>query len=286
MRNLDENTITTEALDRIKNTPDPRLKQIMTSLIRHLHDFARETQLTEAEWFEGIKFLTDTGHKTDAKRQEFILLSDTLGLSMLVIAQNNRKPPGCTEATVFGPFHVSGAPQFSLGSDISNGAVGEPCFVRATITGAKGEPVPNAHVEVWQADADGFYDMQYQDNDTHRARGILKADAEGKVYFKSVLAEAYPIPTDGPVGRMLDATARHPWRPAHMHFMIEAPGYEKLITHVFRDQDKYLDSDAVFGVRSSLITHWQRHEPGKTPDGDQSKTPFYTLDFNFVLHKK
>jgi hydroxyquinol 1,2-dioxygenase len=286
MRNLDENSITTETLDRIKDTPSPRLKQIMTSLIRHLHDFARETELTEAEWFEGIKFLTDTGHMTDAKRQEFILLSDTLGLSMLVIAQNNRKPAGCTEATVFGPFHISGAPVYPLGADISNGAVGEPCFVRAKITGLKGEPVPNAHVEVWQADADGFYDMQYKDNDTHRARGILKADAQGNLYFKSVLAEAYPIPTDGPVGKMLDATARHPWRPAHMHFMIEAPGYERLITHVFRDQDKYLDSDAVFGVRSSLITHWDRHEPGKAPDGTESSTPFYTLDFTFVLHKK
>jgi hydroxyquinol 1,2-dioxygenase len=166
MRNLDENTITDEALDRINNTPNLRLKQIMTSLIRHLHEFARETELTEAEWLEGIKFLTDTGRMTDSKRQEFILLSDTLGLSMLVIAQNNRKPPGCTEATVFGPFHVSGATVFPLGADISNGAIGEPCYVRAKITGAKGEAVPNAHVEVWQADADGFYDVQYTGNDT------------------------------------------------------------------------------------------------------------------------
>jgi len=286
MRNLDENTITNEALDRIKNTPNPRLKQIMTSLIRHLHEFARETELTEAEWLEGIKFLTDTGHMTDNKRQEFILLSDTLGLSMLVIAQNNRKPPVCTEATVFGPFHVSGATVFPLGADISNGAIGEPCYVRAKITGAEGESVPNAHVEVWQADAAGFYDVQYTGNDTHRARGVLNSDAEGNLYFKSVLAEAYPIPTDGPVGRMLEATARHPWRPAHMHFMIEAPGYERLVTHVFREGDKYLDSDAVFGVRSSLITHWQRHEHGQAPDGSDSKTPFYTLDFVFVLNKK
>jgi hydroxyquinol 1,2-dioxygenase len=285
MRNLDENTITAETIDRLAKTPNPRLKQIMTSLITHLHQFAREVELTEQEWFEGIKFLTDTGHMTDAKRQEFILLSDTLGLSMLVIAQNNRKPKGCTEATVFGPFHVAGAPQYALGSDIANGALGEPCYVRATVKGLDGTPVPNAIVEVWQADADGFYDMQYKGNDTHRARGVLRSDADGKVYFKSVLAEAYPIPTDGPVGRMLDATARHPWRPAHMHFMIDAPGYERLVTHVFRDQDKYLDSDAVFGVRSSLITHWDRHEPGATPDGGRSTSPFYTLDFDFVLNK-
>jgi hydroxyquinol 1,2-dioxygenase len=285
MRNLDENTITIEALERIANTPNPRLKQIMTSLIRHLHEFARETQLTEQEWFEGIQFLTATGHITDAKRQEFILLSDTLGLSMLVIAQNNRKPPGCTEATVFGPFHVAGAPDYALGADISNGALGEPCYVRATVSGGDGEPVANARAEVWQADADGFYDVQYKGNDTHRARGVLHSDQQGKLYFKSVLAEAYPIPSDGPVGRMLEATARHPWRPAHMHFKIVAAGYEPLVTHVFRDEDKYLDSDAVFGVRSSLITHWDRHEPGKTPDGTHSNVPFYTLDFNFVLNK-
>ncbi len=234
--------------------PNPRVREIMASLIRHLHDFAREVRLTEEEWLEGIKFLTDTGHITDGKRQEFILLSDTLGLSMLVIAQNNRKPPGCTEATVFGPFHVTGAPNYPLGADISNGAKGEPCYVRATINGPDGEPVPNAHVEVWQADADGFYDVQYKDDGAHRARGVLNADAQGRLHFKSVLAEAYPIPTDGPVGRMLSATGRHPWRPAHMHFMIDAPGYARLVTHVFRDEDKYLDSDAVFGVRSSLIT--------------------------------
>jgi hydroxyquinol 1,2-dioxygenase len=285
MRNLDENTITAEALRRIANTPNPRLKAIMTSLVRHLHDFARETQLTEQEWFEGIQFLTATGDITDEKRQEFILLSDTLGLSMLVIAQNNRKPAGCTEATVFGPFHIADSPRYALGADISNGAVGEPCFVRARITGNEGEAVAGAKVDVWQADADGFYDVQYKDNTLHRARGTLTSDAEGRLFFKSVLAEAYPIPTDGPVGKMLEATGRHPWRPAHMHFMIEAPGHERLVTHVFRDHDKWLDSDAVFGVRSSLITHWQRHEPGIAPDGSPSETPFYTLDFNFVLNK-
>lgn len=284
MRNLDENTITTEALDRIKNTPSPRLREIMTALIQHLHAFAREVRLTEDEWFEGIRFLTDTGHITDDERQEFILLSDTLGLSMLVIAQNNRKPPGCTEATVFGPFHVAEAPEYPLGSDISNGAKGEPCYVRATIRGLGGEGVPNARVEVWQADADGLYDVQYKDQKIHRARGVLTADAQGEFYFKSVLPEAYPIPTDGPVGRMLNATGRHPWRPAHMHLMIDAPGYERLVTHVFRDTDKYLDSDAVFGVRSSLVTQWEKHAPSATPDRGSSPTPFYTLNFNFVLN--
>ena len=286
MRNLNENTITAEAIDRIANTPNPRLKKIMTSLMTHLHEFAREVELTQEEWFEGIQFLTQTGHLSDnKKRQEFVLLSDALGLSMLVIAQNNRKPPGCTEATVFGPFHVEGAPHYELGADIANGASGQPCYVNGTIKGLDGFPVANALIEVWQADDEGFYDMQYEGNDIHRARGVLRSDSEGRFYFRSVLAEAYPIPSDGPVGRMLEATARHPWRPAHMHFMIVAPGYERLVTHVFRDHDKYLDSDAVFGVRSTLITDWIRHEPGATPDGGVSDSVFYTLDFDFVLNK-
>jgi len=284
MRNVDEYTITQEVLERIANTPNPRIKEIMSALIRHLHDFAREVRLTEAEWFEGIRFLTDTGHITDDKRQEFILLSDVLGLSMLVIAQNHRKPAGCTEATVFGPFYVANAPEYPLGADLAQGAKGEPCYVQATVRGPDGEPVPRATVEVWQADAAGFYDVQYGGGE-HRARGVLRADDQGRVYFKSVLAEAYPIPTDGPVGRMLDATARHPWRPAHMHFMVDAPGYERLITHVFRDGDRYLDSDAVFGVRSSLITTWDRHEAGAMPDGTPSEVPFYTLKFAFVLSR-
>jgi hydroxyquinol 1,2-dioxygenase len=284
MRNLDENTITPEVLERIANTPNPRLKEIMGALIRHLHDFAREVRLTEAEWFEGIRFLTDTGHITDDKRQEFILLSDTLGLSMLVIAQNHRKPAGCTEATVFGPFYVANAPEYPLGADLAQGAKGEPCYVQATVCGPRGEPVPHATVEVWQADAAGFYDVQYGGSE-HRARGVLHADDQGRVYFRSVLAEAYPIPTDGPVGRMLEATARHPWRPAHMHFMVDAPGYERLITHVFREGDRYLESDAVFGVRSSLITTWDRHEAGPAPDGTMSAVPFYTLKFAFVLNR-
>jgi hydroxyquinol 1,2-dioxygenase len=285
VNNLDENTITDCVLGRIANTPDPRLKEIMGALIRHLHDFAREVRLTEEEWFAGIGFLTDVGHKTDEKRQEFVLLSDTLGLSMLVIAQNHRKPRGCTEATVFGPFYVANAPEYPLGADLARGARGEPCYVRATIRGVSGEPVPHARVEVWQADAAGFYDVQY-DSGEHRARGVLHADDQGRLHFKSVLAEAYPIPTDGPVGRMLEATARHPWRPAHMHFMVEAPGYGRLITHVFRDGDRYLDSDTVFGVRSSLITKWDRHEAGPAPDGTRSDIPFYTLKFDFVLNRR
>jgi hydroxyquinol 1,2-dioxygenase len=257
----------------------------MTSLIRHLHDFAREVELTEEEWFQGVSFLTDTGHITDDRRQEFVLLSDTLGLSMLVIAQNNRKPAACTEATVVGPFHVEGAPEYRLGDDISNGAKGEPCYVNATVVGLNGEPIGNARVDVWQADEAGFYDSQYAGNDQMRARGTLHTDPQGRLHFRTILPVAYPIPSDGPVGRMLAATGRHPWRPAHIHFMIEAPGYERLVTHVFRDADTYLRSDTVFGVRSSLIAHYQQHAAGEsTPDGGRSDAPFYTLNFTFVLN--
>jgi hydroxyquinol 1,2-dioxygenase len=284
MRNLNEDNITQAVLARHAGMEDARLREIMTSLVQHLHSFAREVKLTEEEWFAGIRFLTDVGHITDDKRQEFILLSDTLGLSMLVTALNNRKPEGCTEATVFGPFHVDGAPEYALGDDVSHGAKGEPCFVRGVVHDINGRAVPDATMEVWQADADGFYDVQYAGLDEHRARGILHSGPNGEFHFRSICAEAYPIPHDGPVGRMLDALGRHPWRPAHLHFMIKAKGYETLITHVFRNGDKYLDSDAVFGVRSSLIADWVRHEPGVAPDGTTLDTPFYTLDFDFVLN--
>lgn len=281
---MNENNITQAVIACLANTPDPRLKQLMTCLVQHLHSFARDVKLTEDELMAGIRFLTAVGQKCDDKRQEFILLSDTLGLSMLTVAQNQGKPEGCTEATVFGPFHVQGAPEYPLGADVSNGAKGEPCFVSGTIRGIDGEPVPNARIEVWQADADGFYDVQYEGLEHYRGRGILCTDGEGRYRFRSIVAEAYPIPDDGPVGDMLKATARHPWRPAHLHFMIMAPGYETLVTHVFRNGDQYLDSDAVFGVRSSLIADWKRHEPGRAEDGSVVDTPYYTLHFDFVLN--
>lgn len=273
MRNLNQDTITQAVIARFAQTPDPRLKEIMTGLVQHLHAFAREVKLTEAEWLKGIEFLTRVGQTSNDKRQEFILLSDTLGLSMLTVAMNNDKPAGCTEATVFGPFHVEGAPHFELGDDVANGAVGKPCEVRGTVRGIHGEPVPGAVIEVWQADAEGKYDVQREDLNQHQARGVLKAGPRGEYHFKSILAEAYPIPDDGPVGDMLRATRRHPWRPAHLHFMIQAPGYETLITHVFRNGDPYLDSDAVFGVRESLVADWTQQ-----PDGS------YLVEYDFVLN--
>ena len=287
MRNLNEDNITRAVIGMHANAKDARVQALMTSLVQHLHAFARDVELTEEEWFKGIQFLTDAGHITTDVRQEFILLSDTLGLSMLVTALNNRKPQGCTESTVFGPFHVEGSPRVPLGGDVANGAEGEPCFVRGSVAGIDGRPIANAELQVWQADAAGYYDVQYARKDgthEHRARATLNADANGTFHFKTIRAEAYPIPHDGPVGKMLTALGRHPWRPAHLHFMITAPGFERLITHVFRNGDRYLDADAVFGVRSSLIADWIEHAPGATPDGRTSTVSFYTLDFRFVLN--
>ncbi|CAM2154418.1 6-chlorohydroxyquinol 1,2-dioxygenase [Pararobbsia alpina] len=284
MRNLDETTITDAVLARHEGQKSTRLGTIMTSLVRHLHAFAREVELTEAEWEAGIRFLTEAGNITDDKRQEFILLSDTLGLSMLVTAMASRKPQGCTEATVFGPFFVSDAPAYENGADVANGAPGKPCFVSGRIVGLDGQPVANAQIEVWQADEDGFYDVQYRDLASHRARGVLCSLSDGRYFFRTIVAEPYPIPHDGPVGKMLAALDRHPWRPAHLHFMITAPGYERLVTHVFREGDRYLDSDAVFGVRSSLIADWIEHPAGVAPDGTTLDEPFCTLAFDFVLN--
>ena len=201
------------------------------------------------------------------------MLSDVLGLSMLTVALNNQKPAVCTQATVLGPFHVDDAPHYALGEDLANGAEGRPCVVQGCVKGVDGQALAHARIEVWQSDEKGLYDVQYADRSQHQARGILTADAQGRFHFQSILAVPYPIPHDGPVGDLLKVTARHPWRPAHLHFKISAPGHETLITHVFRRGDPYLDSDAVFGVRESLITDWVEQADGS-----------YRLDYDFVLN--
>jgi len=287
MRNIDEDNITQAVIARHAAAGDARAREVMTSLVQHLHAFARDVKLTEVEWAEGIRFLTECGQVCSDRRQEFTLLSDTLGLSMLVTALNHRKPKGCTESTVFGPFHVEGAPRYEHGADVGQGAKGEPCYVRGRVRALDGTPIAGAEVQVWQSDGDGLYDVQQpgqSEHQEHRARGIVASGADGSFHFKSIVAQPYPIPHDGPVGRMLHSLGRHPWRPAHLHFMITAPGYERLVTHVFRAGDQYLDSDAVFGVRSSLVADWVHHAPGCTLDGHTSAAPFTTLDFAFVLN--
>lgn len=273
MRNLNQFNITQAVLESFAGTPDARLKEIMTSLVQHLHAFARDVKLTEEEWTKGIAFLTQVGHITSDVRQEFILLSDVLGLSMLTVAMNNDKPAGCTEATVFGPFHVEGAPHYELGDDIANGATGIPCYVSGTVKGIDGQPIPGAKLDVWQSDDQGMYDVQHPELEHPQGRGIVTTDADGKFYFKSIVAVPYPIPHDGPVGKLLDATGRHPWRPAHLHFMIQAQGYQTLITHIFRDESDYLDSDSVFGVRQTLVTEWVKQSDDT-----------YKVKFDFVLN--
>ena len=284
MRNIDENTITAAVLQRIEATADPRLKQVLSALIRHLHDFVREVKLTETEWKAGIDFLTAVGHMCDERRQEFILLSDTLGVSMLTVALNHVVPPGATEATGFGPFPVADAPRVQQGANIAGDAPGIPLFVNVRVQGLDGQPIAGAEVDTWQADEEGLYDVQRPElGSARRARGVLRSDAGGIVRFRSIVPTAYPIPTDGPVGRMLVATGRHPWRPAHVHFMIKAHGYQTLVTHLFKEPDPYLESDVVFGVRSSLVGRFVEHDGGIAPDGTRFTVPFFTLDHTFVL---
>jgi hydroxyquinol 1,2-dioxygenase len=282
-RNLADEQLTAAVLASFDGARSPRFRQIMRSLVTHLHAFASDVQLTEAEWHAGIDFLTRAGHITDDKRQEFVLSSDVLGLSMLVIGLNNRRSPEATESTVFGPFFVEGSPRFDNGDDIANGAPGDPCLMRGRVVSVDGRSVPHARIEVWQADEDGFYDVQYRDLDVSRGRGHLYTDDQGRWWFWSVRPRAYPIPQDGPVGDLLDAAGRSPMRPAHVHFMITAEGYQTLITHVFDAADGHLDSDAVFGVRSQLITAFERHDPGLAADGTTMDVPYFTMAYDLVL---
>jgi hydroxyquinol 1,2-dioxygenase len=240
-------------------------------------------QLTEEEWATGIDFLTRTGHMCSDKRQEFILLSDVLGMSMHTVGINHPKVGDATESTVFGPFFVEGSPRYENGDDLANGAPGAPCLMHGRVVGLDGEPVAGARMEVWQADEEGLYDVQYDDLGQPRGRGHLFTGEDGRYSFWSVRPECYGIPVDGPVGEMLRAAGRGWMRPAHVHFMITAPGYRKLTTHVFDEEDQHLDADAVFGVKSSLITHLDRHEPGTAADGRELAEPYYSLSYDFVL---
>jgi len=265
------------------DTPDPRTRELVEALTRHLHAFLRETRLTEAEWWRAIEFLTAVGHLTDDRRQEFILLSDVLGASMQTITINNEAYANATEATVFGPFFVEGSPDVGLGGDISRGAAGEPCWVEGTVTDTSDAPVPDALVEVWEADADGLYDVQYGD-DRVAARGHLHTGPDGRYRFWAVTPTPYPIPDDGPVGQLLRATGRSPMRASHLHLMVVADGYRTLVTHVFPRGDAYLDSDSVFGVRDSLVVDVDHQLPGApTPDGREVVGPWSRIHVDLVL---
>ena len=285
MRNMNEQNLTEAVIARYASCKDERFKQIMASLVRHVHDFVREVELTEAEWFEGIQFLTATGKKCDEKRQEFILLSDTLGVSMLVDAINHRMPGGATESTVFGPFYVHGAPELPLGANIAGNAPGDATFVSGRVLDTDGRPIANALLDVWQTDSEGFYDVQRPDHSELNLRGKFRTDSQGRYHFRTVRPVSYPVPTDGPVGKMLLKAGRHPYRPAHIHFIVSAPGFEPVTTHVFADGDPYLDSDVVFGVKNSLVVEFKRHDSAAEAQSRGLPAPFYTADYEFGLKR-
>jgi hydroxyquinol 1,2-dioxygenase len=283
MRNLTEGNLTDAVVARLEKTADPRFKQVMTSLIRHLHAFVREVELTEEEWFEAIKFLTATGQKCDNKRQEYILLSDVLGVSMLVDAINHRRSGGATENTVLGPFYVHGAPEIELGGDMAKGWKGEPTYVTGRVLSTDGRPIPGALLDLWQSNTEGWYDVQLADTGGRQLRAKLRADGEGRFRFRTIKPTAYPVPVDGPVGQILDRMGRHPMRPAHLHFIVTASGYETVVTHLFVEGDPYLESDVVFGVKNSLVIDFKRNDSEAAAKKVGLKAPFCEASYDFVL---
>lgn len=285
LQNQREEDLVQRVLDSFEAAPEGRLKEISQALTRHLHAFMREVRLTEEEWNEAIRFLTEAGHITDDKRQEFVLLSDVFGASMQMISMNNPAVGNATEATVLGPFFVEDAPEIKMGEDMSFGAVGEPLHVTGSVTDIEGNPVPGARVEVWEADEDGFYDVQYGDDRT-AARACFIVPEGGEYEFWGLTPTPYPIPHDGPVGKFLEKVGRSPLRASHLHFMVEAPGYRTLITHIFVRGDELLETDAVFGVQDTLIKDFHRREAGTpTPDGRQlpADATWSEVRFDIVL---
>lgn len=280
-----EERLVEDVLASFANTPNPRLKELMESLVRHVHSFIREVRLTEDEWNTAITFLTDAGHITDEKRQEFVLLSDVLGASMQTIAVNNEAYGDATEATVFGPFFVNDAPEIPLGGDIAGGAAGQPSWVEGTVKDTDGKPIAGARIEVWEADEDGFYDVQYTDNRI-AGRAHLFSDENGHFEFWGLTPTPYPIPNDGPVGKMLDAVGRSPVRASHLHFMVTAENHRTLVTHIFVEGDPQLEiGDSVFGVKESLIKKFEEQPAGTpTPDGrDLADQTWARAHFDIIL---
>ena len=286
MRDFNEQNATEAVLERLSGCTDPRIKQIATAVITHLHAVVREVEPNMDEWMAAIQFLTRTGQMCDDTRQEFILVSDTLGVSMLVDAINNRKPSGATESTVLGPFHVAGAPPRDMGDDISLDGRGEPVYVSGVVRDQEGKPIRGATLDVWQTSSDGFYDMQDERQPEMNLRGLFTTGADGRFCFRTVKPCSYPIPADGPVGKMLLALGRHPMRPAHIHFIVGAQGFEPVTTHLFVAGDEYLDSDAVFGVKQSLIVPFVRREDAREAERLRVTNPYYTVDYDFTLVRR
>ncbi len=286
MQLVTEDNITDLAVERWATARDPRTAELMTALVRHLHDFAREVRLTEAEWMTAVRWQTRTGQISNEKREEFILASDVLGLSMLVVQMNHHFDPAATPATVLGPFHIEGSPELDYGADMSQGLPGTPLVLHGTVKDLDGNPVAGAVLDIWQADNEGLYESQHADVDEARLRAKYTTREDGGYCVRTVAPLGYTIPMDGPVGELIAKTDISHFRPAHVHFLINVPGYEPLITHLFQEGADYLDSDVVFGVKQELVVRYEQREPGETPDGGKSDVPWYEARYDFVLQRK
>lgn len=272
---------------RNRNAGDERLKQVMEVVTRKLHEAVKELEPTQEEWFKAIMFLTGTGHLCNEWRQEFILLSDVLGVSMLVDAINNRKPSGASESTVLGPFHVADAPELPMGANICLDHKGEDMVISGRILDTDGKPIEDAVLDVWQANDEGFYDVQQKGiQPDFNLRGVFRTASDGKYWFRAVKPKYYPIPDDGTVGKLLAALGRHPYRPAHLHYIIKAEGYETLTTHIFDPDDPYINSDAVFGVKESLLAEFRHVDDAARARQLEFKSPFWEVEHDFVLARE
>jgi hydroxyquinol 1,2-dioxygenase len=275
---------TKSVLKRWEDIPDPRLREVMQSAIKHLHGFVSEVQPTGAEWFKAIEFLTAIGHKCDDKRQEFILASDVMGVSMLVDDINNRRVEGATPSTVEGPFHIPDAPEIANGDSMAKGAPGIPCFVTGTVRSLGGKPIAGAMLDLWQTDGEGLYEEQRRTVEPWM-RGIYHSQADGSYTIRTVAPISYTIPMDGPIGALFGRTSMSHMRPAHIHFAISAPGYSSVTTHLFQKGDEYIDNDVVYGVKGPLVVEFVKKPPGKAPNGETINEPFYEVKYDFILEE-
>jgi hydroxyquinol 1,2-dioxygenase len=278
-----EENLTDIVLQRWQNIPDPRLRQVMQSLIKHLHRFVREIEPTEAEWFTAIDWLTRTGQLCDQKRQEFILTSDVLGVSMLVDSINHRLSSDATPTTVTGPFHIHDSPELPDGANMAEGAPGIPCFVTGQVRDLDGRPVAGAMLDIWQTDGEGLYEAQRDTKDDAWMRAIYRSGADGSFVIRTVAPISYTIPMDGTVGELVNRTKISHMRPAHIHFLVDAPGYHRVTTHLFQKGDEYIETDVVYGVKEKLIVDFQERPPGKAPNGETISTRYFLVNYDFVL---